>query len=70
MHDAGYVTAKDRLRLQAVVMQLMLVVQIFQSWQELEIRKHIEEEMAKTLKTMHPVNYLDVAWQLILLLLT
>jgi len=26
---------------------------------ELEIRKHIEEEMAKTLKTMHPVNYLD-----------
>ena len=30
--------------------------------QELEIRKHIEEEMAKTLKTMHPVNYLDVVW--------
>ena len=28
---------------------------------ELEIRKHIEEEMAKTLKTMHPVNYLDAA---------
>ena len=29
--------------------------------QELEIRKQIEEQMAETLRTMHPVNYLDAA---------